>query len=292
MKRRDLLGRSALFGAYAAAATAATTFPQTARAQSAPQPATPASGSTLDRVRSSGVLRIGVVIGQAPYFTKNLVDGTWTGACLEMAADIAAKINAKVQVVETTWGNQILDLQSNKIDLAFAVNPTPERALMVDFATPILVHSFTAVTRKGYPKPDTWEALNRPEVRIAVDMGSSHELIARRYAPKANILAFKTRDEAVMAVSTGRADVNVVLAILALPMLKKNPGLGEIAIPRPVLPLPSNIAIRIETDKRWRDFLSVWSDYNRALGTTRQWLIAGLAELDIQPGDIPPEVQF
>src|SRR5690606_1400672 len=156
------------------------------------------------------------------------------------------------------------DLQSNKIDLAFAVNPTPERALMVDFATPILVHSFTAVTRKGFPKPETWNDLNKPEVRIAVDMGSSHELIARRYAPRANILAFKSRDEAVLAVATGRADCNVVLAILAVPMLKKNPALAEIAFPQPILTLPTNIAVRQESDKRWRDILSVWADYNRS----------------------------
>lgn len=291
MKRRELLGRTVMLGAYAAGATAV--LPQAAMAQAAaPAPATQGNGSTLDRIRSSGVLRMGVVVGQAPYFNKNLADGTWSGACLKMAADIASKLNAKVQVVETTWGNQVLDLQSNKIDLAFAVNPTPERALMVDFATPILVHSFTAVTRKGYPRPATWDDLNKPEVRIAVDLGSSHELIARRYAPKANILAFKTRDEAVMAVSTGRADVNVVLAILALPMLKKNPSLGEIAIPRPVLTMPTNIAVRMESDKRWRDFLSVWADYNRSMGTTREWFIEGLAELGVQQADIPPEVQF
>jgi polar amino acid transport system substrate-binding protein len=235
---------------------------------------------------------MGVIVGQAPYFTKNLVEGTWSGACLSMAEDIASKLNAKVQTVETTWGNQILDLQANKIDLAFAVNPTPERALMVDFATPILVHSFTAVTRKGFAKPETWSDLNNPNVKIAVDMGSAHELIARRYAPKANILAFKSRDEAVLAVATGRADCNVVLAILALPMLKKNPALAEIAIPQPVLTLPTNIAVRMEGDKRWRDFLSVWADYNRSMAQTREWFLAGLAELDVKESDIPTEVQF
>lgn len=281
-----------MLGAYATATAAATAtvLPQTVSAQAAPPPS--ASGSTLERVRSSGVLRIGVIVGQAPYFIKNLADGTWSGACLKMADDIASKLNAKVQTVETTWGNQVLDLQANKIDLAFAVNPTPERALVVDFATPILVHSFTAVTRKGYPAPATWEDLNKPEVRIAVDMGSAHDLIARRYAPKANILAYKSRDEAVMALATNRADVNVVLAILALPMLKKNPTLGEIAIPKPVLTLPTNIAVRLEADKHWRDFLSVWADYNRTLGTTREWFIAGLAELDVKQADIPQAVQF
>src|SRR5690606_7144718 len=287
MKRREMLSHAALLGA-ATAATAA--LPARAFAQAAP--VAPAAGSTMDRVRKAGALRMGVIVGQAPYFTKNLADGTWSGACLSMAADIARILNVKVETVETTWGNQILDLQSNEIDLAFAVNPAPERALMVDFATPILVHSFTAVTRKGFAKPATWQDLNKPEVRISVDMGSAHELIARRYAPRANILAFKTRDEAVLAVSTGRADCNVVLAILALPMLKKNPALGEIAIPRPILTLPTNIAVRREADPSWRDFLSVWADYNRSMAQTREWFLQSLAELGVREDDIPPEVQF
>lgn len=284
MKRRELLSRSALFGAAAIASVGA---PTRASAQAASS-----NESTLDRVRRTGIVRMGVIVGQAPYFTKNLTDGTWSGACLSMAQDIAQKLNAKVETVETTWGNQILDLQANKIDLAFAVNPTPERALMVDFATPILVHSFTAVTRKGFAKPETWNDLNKPEVRISVDMGSAHELIARRYAPNATILSFKNRDEAVLAVATGRADCNVVLAILALPMLKKNPALAEIAIPRPILTLPTNIAVRLDDDKRWRDFLSVWADYNRSMAQTREWFLQGLAELDVKESDIPPEVQF
>ncbi|WP_407847765.1 transporter substrate-binding domain-containing protein [Bordetella petrii] len=287
MKRREMLSHAALLGAITAATAG---LPARASAQAAP--AAPAAGSTMERVRKAGALRMGVIVGQAPYFTKNLADGTWSGACLSMAADIARILNVKVETVETTWGNQILDLQSNKIDLAFAVNPTPERALMVDFATPILVHSFTAVTRKGFAKPATWQDLNKPEVRISVDMGSAHELIARRYAPRANILAFKTRDEAVLAVATGRADCNVVLAILALPMLKKNPALGEIGIPRPILTLPTNIAVRREADPSWRDFLSVWADYNRSMAQTREWFLQSLAELDVQEDDIPPEVQF
>lgn len=288
MNRRNIVKATALVGAAFAAAGGG----PVALAQAPAQPGAPSASSTLDQVRKSGVLRMAAIVGQAPYFIKDIRTGKWTGACIEMANDIASKLGAKVEIVESTWGNQILDLQANKIDLAFAVNPTPERALVIDFSTPILVHSFTAVTRKGYPKPATWEDLNKPAVKIAVDLGSTHELIARRYAPNATILGFKNRDEAVLAVSTGRADVNVVLAILSIPMLKKNPALGEIAIPRPVLTLPTNIGIRQETDRRWKEFLSVWADFNRSMGTTREWLIKGLAELDVSLADIPPEVQF
>ena len=282
MNRRDAL-TVALMGA----AVAAGTSQSPALADTAP-----AGGATMERIKRTGVLRIGVIVGQEPYFHKDLASGQWSGACIDMANDIASKLSAKVETVETTWGNQILDLQGDKIDLAFAVNPTPERALVIDFSTPILVHSFTVITKKGFAKPQTWEELNKPEVKIAVDLGSTHELIARRYCPKANILGFKNRDEALLAVATGRADCNVSLAVLSVSTLKKNPNLGELAVPKPLLTLPTNIGIRAETDRRYKDFLSAWADYSRSLGSTRDWMLKGFAGVGLSAEDIPPEVQF
>ncbi|HUJ98563.1 MAG TPA: transporter substrate-binding domain-containing protein [Stellaceae bacterium] len=280
MKRRDTFAALALAGASIAVAASA----RPAEAE--------AAASTLARIKSTGVLRVAVLVGQEPYFHKDLASGQWSGACIDMANDIASKVSAKVEYVESTWGNQILDLQGDKIDLAFAVNPTPERALVIDFSTPILVHSFTVITRKGFAKPETWEEINKPGVKIAVDIGSTHELIARRYCPKATILGFKTRDEAILAVATGRADCNVSLAVLSVTTLKKNPTLGALAIPRPLLTLPTNLGIRAEPDRRYKDFLSAWADYNRAMGQTREWMLKGFAAAGLKPEDIPPEVQF
>jgi polar amino acid transport system substrate-binding protein len=279
MKRRDAFAALALAGASIATAT-----PRPAEAE--------AAASTLARIKSTGVLRVAALVGQEPYFHKDLASGQWSGACIDMANDIASKVSAKVAYVESTWGNQILDLQGDKIDLAFAVNPTPERALVIDFSTPILVHSFTVITRKGFAKPQTWEEINQPGVKIAVDIGSTHELIARRYCPKATILGFKTRDEAILAVATGRADCNVSLGVLSVTTLKKNPNLGELAIPRPLLTLPTNLGIRAEPDRRYKDFLSAWADYNRAMGQTREWMLKGFGAVGLKPEDIPPEVQF
>jgi polar amino acid transport system substrate-binding protein len=257
-----------------------------------PAPAAAPAGSTLERIRHSGVLRVAAIVGQEPYFHKDLPTGEWSGACIDMANDIAAKLGAKVVTVESTWGNQILDLQGDKVDIAFAVNPTPERALVIDFSSPILVHSFTVITRKGFAKPLTWEEINKPEVKISVDIGSTHDLIARRYCPKATILGFKNRDEAILAVATGRADCNVSLAVLAVSTLKKNPNLGELVIPRPLLTLPTTRGIRAEPDRRYKDFLSAWADYNRAMGQTREWMLKGFEMVGLAAEDLPPEVQF
>lgn len=280
MNRRDSFTAVALAGV----AIASSVGP--AVAQAVPQ------ASTLDRIKRSGILRIAVIVGQEPYFHKDLPTGKWSGACIDMANDIAAKLSAKVEIVESSWGNQILDLQGDKVDLAFAVNPTPERALVIDFSTPILVHSFTIITRKGFVKPQTWGEINKPDVKIAVDIGSTHDLIARRYCPTATILGFKTRDEAILAVATGRADCNVSLAVLAISTLKKNPNLGDLVIPRPLLTLPTNMGIRAEPDRRYKDFLSAWADYNRAMGQTREWMLKGFEAVGISTDDVPPEIQF
>jgi polar amino acid transport system substrate-binding protein len=278
MNRRDALTTVALAGAAMATTTSA-------KADSA-------SASTLDRIKKSGTLRIAVIAGQDPYFHKDLTTNQWSGACIDMANDIAGKLSAKVETLESTWGNQILDLQAEKIDLAFAVNPTPERALVIDFSSPILVHSFTVITKKGFSKPQTWAEINKPEVKIAVDIGSTHETIARRYCPKATILGFKERNEAILAVSTGRADCNISLAVLSVATLKKNPTLGELAVPRPLLTLPTNLGIRAEGDRRYKDFLSAWADYNRALGQTREWLLKAFETVGLNAEDIPGEIQF
>jgi polar amino acid transport system substrate-binding protein len=270
MNRRDALTTVALAGVAVAASL------EPAAAETAPV------NSALERIKRTGVLRVAVLVGQEPYFHKDLSTGQWSGACIDMANDIAAKLSAKVEVVESTWGNQILDLQGDKV----------ERALVIDFSTPILVHSFTVITRKGFAKPLTWQEINKPEVKIAIDIGSTHDLIARRYCPKANILGFKTRDEAILAVATGRADCNVSLAVLAVSTLKKNPALGDLVIPRPLLTLPTNMGIRAEPDRRYKDFLSAWADYNRAMGQTREWMLRGFASLGLTAEDIPAEVQF
>jgi polar amino acid transport system substrate-binding protein len=117
-------------------------------------------------------------------------------------------------------------------------------------------------------------------------------MIARRYCPKATISGFKNRDEAILAVATGRADCNVSLAVLSVSTLKKNPNLGELAIPRPLLTLPTNMGIRAEADRRYKDFLSAWADYNRSLGQTREWMLKGFEAVKVSAEDIPPEVQF
>jgi polar amino acid transport system substrate-binding protein len=258
--------------------------------------ASPASAqapdNTLDRIRANKVLRIAVLPGELPYFNKDLATGNWSGFSIEMANDIAKLLDVKLEYTESTYGNSILDLQSNKIDLGFALNPTPQRALVVDFCGTVFHHPFGAMLKKGM-EAKTWADINKSDVNIAVDVGSANEAVARRFAPNATIKSLKSRDEVMLEMSSGRVDCVVNALVLGLTAIAKNPNLGTYKILQtPAVAIPSSMAVRREPDTRWRDFLSVWVDYNRGIGQMREWFLKGLSLSGVKPEDVPVELNI
>jgi len=281
-----MLSRRLFAASAAAAASAPALLAGAARAEAQPVE------STLDRIKNSKVLRIAALPGEAPYFNKDLATGAWSGMCIAMAKDIAAIFDGEVAYVESTYGNSVLDLQSNKIDLAFALNPTPKRALVIDFTHPFYLHGFGMVGAKGF-KAANWADLDKPEVKIAFDIGSVHEIAARRFASHATLIALKTRDDCILAVQSGRADCVILAVNLGLTAVKKNPALGEFQmLHQPRIQLPTCMGVRKEANKDWRDFLNAWVDYNRGIQQVREWLYGGLAFNGVKPEDIPPDVEL
>ncbi|WP_024517552.1 transporter substrate-binding domain-containing protein [Bradyrhizobium sp. Tv2a-2] len=263
-----------------------------ASALASPASAQAAGDNTLDRIRSAKVMRIAVLPGELPYFNKDLASGTWSGMCIEMANDIAKLLDVKLEYTESTYGNSILDLQSNKIDVGFALNPTPQRALVVDFCGAVFNHPFGAMLKKGL-EAKTWADINKPEVRIAVDAGSANEAVARRFAPNATIKSLRSRDEVMLEMSSGRVDCVVNALVLGLTAIAKNPNLGTYKILQsPSVAIPSSMGVRRESDKTWRDFLATWIDYNRGIGQMREWFIKGLSLSGVKPEDVPVELNI
>ena len=161
-------------------------------------------------------------------------------------------------------------------------NVEPGQSVAASFQTPVL---FTLASDLK---------LMQLEVDIdEADIGSVHEIAARRFAPKATIIALKARDDCILAVQTGRADCVILAVNLGLTAVKKNPALGEFQmLHQPRVQLPTCMGIRMEPDKRWRDFLNAWVDYNRGIQQIREWLYAGLAINGVNPEDVPSDVEL
>jgi polar amino acid transport system substrate-binding protein len=269
--------RRALAGAVGAITVAASAKAQTS----------PGQGSTFDRVRRSGVLRIAALPGELPFFRKDLATGEWSGAAIDMAKSIASALNARLEYVESTYGNSVLDLQANKIDLAFALNPTPQRALAIGFTRAYYHHPFGYVSRRGFPAR-TWEDLNQPDIRVVSLIGSLSDVLLARYAPKAQIIGAKAGDDAILLMQAGRADCIIYALIQALGVSAKAPALDQVTLlEAPFVALPSAMGVQTEPDRRWRDFLDSWTDYNTGTRQVGAWMRQSLVGMGVIPANIP-----
>ena len=271
--------------AAGAAALPAGFFINTAKADTSTE-------STIERVSKNKQLRMAVVSGSPPYFKKDLATGQWAGAAVEMAKSIAAIWSAEVAYVESTFGNSVLDVQSNKIDIGFALNPTPQRALAIGFTRPYIVAPFGCLAKQGFD-PKTWSDLNKPDTRVVFDLGSLHETCARRFAPKAQLTGYKSIDECILALQSGRADAEVLAASIGLSTVGKNASLGPYhLLNTPTVSLPSCYGVQREPDTRFVEVVNAWIDFNRGIGTIRDQMITGLGLNGVSPEQVPKELSF
>lgn len=248
--------------------------------------------STLARVRAAGRMRVAALVGEPPYFVKSVATGEWSGACVEMAKDIAKILDVKLEYVDSTYGNSVIQLQTDKVDIAMSLTPTPARALSINFSRPYFLHGYGLVAPPSW-SVSSWSDINKPTVRIAVDLGSTQEMAARRFAPKASITAFATRDEVMLALQTKRVDCAVFAVLLGMTAVKKNPNIGKFfMLTNPVIGLPACLAMPREDNLDFRNFLDVWVEYNRGIGQITEWLTNGMKLAGVDPEDIPPDVRL
>lgn len=271
------------------AAGAATVGSTAALAQSALPPAAPGEESTYERVLRTKTVRVGLRPGDLPNFAKDLATRQWVGACIDLMNTMATDLGGlRVEwVEEAAAANNIVSLQTGRIDLTFGLAPTPQRALAVDFTNSLFDHPYGIIARPGF-NAASWADLDKPGVKLAVNIGTSEEAAAKAFAPKAVLSGFRTRDEVLMALSSGRVDGGVFAALLGLVAVKRNPAAGSFRmISSPRIALPSAIGVPKERDARWRELINACLAYYRGIGRIDLWFVDAMARQGIQREDIP-----
>jgi polar amino acid transport system substrate-binding protein len=247
LNRRHFL---ALAGAIAAASGATPLL-----AQDAP--------STLDRIKSTKKLRIGVTSAE-PWFFKDPMSGTWSGVGISMGKQLAADLGAEMVPVETTWANAIAALQADQIDVMFVLDPTEERRKAIDFPeAPLFYYAMGALVRDaGGIK--TWSDLNKAETRVGVTLGTSVDRMVTETLKAANISRFSNNDEAIAAFAARRVDV-VAQFHPALVVQYARVRLGKVILPQPVEPVATSAGVRKEPNPAFRNWLSEkFAEYYKA----------------------------
>lgn len=242
--------------------------------------------SSLERVKSSGVLHIGAIADGAPYYQKSLTGGPWRGFYIDICQKLADDLGVKLSILETTWGNSVLDLQASKIDVFFGLNPTPERQKVIDFSGPVFKNAFTFIAKKSVAAK-TWEDFNTADMRIGVDAGSSHDSAVTKLAPNATVSRLKTASDATAALQSGRVDAQCLVMVLALALRAKNPAIGQLIVPTPLNATTSNAGFRREEDTTWSQFVDGWITEHRENGFIKTAIMRNMELVGVTEKDFP-----
>jgi polar amino acid transport system substrate-binding protein len=244
------------------------------------------TSGTLEQAKQRGSLRVGVT--QAPpWFSKDPKTGEWaSGVGVSMGKAMAAALGLKFEPVEVTWGTAIAALQSNKIDVMYMMDATPERAQAVDFPqAPLLYYSLAVLARDDLPAKQ-WSDLNKAGVRIAVPQASSMDKFLTENTPNATIQRFPGNGEAIAAFQAGRADA-VCLFHPPLLAARQKLGSGKIVVPTPAKSQASSAAVRKE-DKAFLAFVDKQLAEYYKDGQTQKWYEEFLVGFGLDPKASPP----
>lgn len=251
-----------------------------------------ATESSMARVERTKVLRVGVASGSIPYYKKNFSTGEWEGFGPDFARDLAKDLGVNVEFVETTWGNSVLDLQSNKIDVMFALTPTPAREKMIGFSNALFDNTYVMLCKPGAPDK-TWAQYDNPESKITVDLGSSMDNFATAKLPNASFSRLESVTASTMLIQAGRADCQVLTVLLAMPIVQKVPGIGQIYVPQPTLAAPVSIGLQFDDDPKLKNAVNAWVAKERTSGAVKRIILDNMQKLaGVQPESVPTSVKF
>jgi len=120
---------------------------------------------------------------------RNPKTGEIEGIDADLSKELAKELGAELEIVESSFGTFIADLQANKCEIGmFGVGASLKRAQAVEFSKPYLITNIYAVTRKDGPIK-SWADIDKKGVKAAVTLGSYIEPFMKSYLKNAELIS-------------------------------------------------------------------------------------------------------
>jgi polar amino acid transport system substrate-binding protein len=166
--------------------------------------------STLNQVLKRGELRVGLEAGYMPFEMRDK-KGDIIGFDVDLARLMAKTMGVKVRFVNTQWDGIIPALLTDKFDLLMGgMTITPERNLQVNFCEPYIVIGQSVLLAKKWSGVITsYEQLDDPKYSIGTKLGTTGDIAAHRFLPRATLRAYESEAEGALEARNGRVDAFV-----------------------------------------------------------------------------------
>ena len=156
---------------------------------------------TLDEIKSSGTVNIGVFSDKSPfgYVDEN---GTYQGYDVYLAERLGKDLGVKINYVSTEAASRIEYLKTGKVDIVLAnFTVTPERAEEVDFALPYMNVALGVVSHDDHVIKDLSEV--KADEQIIVISGTTAETYLEKNNAEIKLQKFDTYAAAKSAFENG-----------------------------------------------------------------------------------------
>ena len=158
---------------------------------------------TLDEIRESGAVKIGVFSDKAPfgYVDEN---GNYAGYDVYFAERIAQDLGTKVEYVSLDPANRVEFAETGKVDIVLAnFTVTPERAEKVDFALPYMKVQLGIVSSEKDPINDVSD-LEGTGKELIIAKGTTAETYFESNHPDVTLQKYDAYADAYNALLDGR----------------------------------------------------------------------------------------
>lgn len=183
--------------------------------------ATSDSARTVEQIKQSGKVRIGVFSDKAPFGYVD-ADGKYAGYDVVYAERIAKDLGVDVEYTSVDPAARVEFLEAKKVDIILAnFTVTPERAEKVDFAKPYFKVSLGVVSPDKAVIKDVKELDGKS---LIVVKGTTAETYFEKNHPEVKLEKYDQYNEAYSALQDGRGDAFSTDNTEVLAWSLSNPG--------------------------------------------------------------------
>ncbi len=170
-------------------------------------------------------LRFGTTADYPPFALHDAA-GRLTGADIEAARRIAARLGLRAQFVPTTWTTLAADLRAGRFDVLLGgITVTPERAALGRYSIVLLRDGKRPLVRcEDRDRYTTPASIDRGDVRVMINRGPGMPAVAQRLFPNAALTV--NRDDATLIpfLLERRVDVWITDGVVVDHMARRHAG--------------------------------------------------------------------
>ena len=166
------------------------------------------AGTVLDRVKAAAVVRVCIWPDYYGISFRNPRNQRLEGIDIDLSAEFAKDLALRLEYVESSFTQLIADLTGDRCDVAmFAIGMTAQRQQSVRFSQPYLQSDIYGITTRGNRLIGTWDDIDKPGVRVAVQAGTFMEPVMAGALKQAKMVVIRPPLTREQELESGRVDV-------------------------------------------------------------------------------------